>query len=200
MSYCSLDEAFLGPANQMAPGKKSKKLRIKEPFVPTHLSDVPAVERPPSAEVLTAPPASSAKLEGPATDDFFPLPGDTETDSWENAFMLEPDFAKTHRQVPHTPAPVDGKSTLWRQIPVPHDTKESNVTPVPNEISHRLDTLTRQLESLSMPTPMQSTAELFLFVAIGLLLLLALDTLLRFATTMAIQKQRGGVRIRGRVR
>jgi hypothetical protein len=31
---------------------------------------------------------------------------------------------------------------------------------------------------------MQGTAELFLFVAIGLLLLLAIDTLLRYATTM----------------
>jgi hypothetical protein len=39
---------------------------------------------------------------------------------------------------------------------------------------------------------MQSTAELFLFVAIGLLLLLAVDTLLRFSASLTHRKQMGG--------
>jgi hypothetical protein len=64
---------------------------------------------------------------------------------------------------------------------------------VPAELSARLDALTRQLESLTTPAPLQSTAELFLFVAIGLLVLLAIDTLLRFAVRMAS----GAVRMSG---
>jgi hypothetical protein len=71
---------------------------------------------------------------------------------------------------------------------------------IPSEVSQRLETLTRQLESLTTPSPMQGTAELFLFVAIGLLLLLAIDTLLRFAVSVASatgatgRKMMGGAR------
>jgi hypothetical protein len=87
---------------------------------------------------------------------------------------------------------------LWRQIPQPAVAAGTMLTPgaIPAEISARLDQLTRQLENLTGPAPMQSTAELFLFVAIGLLLLLALDTLLRFATGMnGGKRMRGGARI-----
>jgi hypothetical protein len=78
---------------------------------------------------------------------------------------------------------VNGQSTLWRQIPEPVPANQPVVAaPVPSEINKRLDALTRQLESLTTPTPLQSTAELFLFVAIGLLILLAIDSLLRFAS------------------
>ena len=58
----------------------------------------------------------------------------------------------------------------------------------PSDIHQRLDTLTKQLEALTTVTPMQSTAELFLFIAIGLLFLLAMDTLLRCATSVALSK------------
>jgi hypothetical protein len=56
------------------------------------------------------------------------------------------------------------------------------------DINQRLDTLTKQLEALTTVTPMQSTAELFLFIAIGLIFLLAMDTLLRCATNIALSK------------
>jgi hypothetical protein len=201
MSYCSLDEAFLGPANTMASGKKHKKYRIKEPNVPTQLPDVPSFDKKPdTSEVLTSSPATGQRLQGvQPMEEFFPLPGDTGTDSWENAFVLEPDFAKINKNPIQTS--VEGKSTLWREIPVPPPVKEE-LAPVPNEVSSRLDTLTRQLDSLTLPSPMQTTAELFLFVAIGLLLLLALDTLLRFATTFATRQRGGGrsYRVRGRFR
>ena len=59
---------------------------------------------------------------------------------------------------------------------------------VPADINQRLDTLTKQLEALTTVTPMQSTAELFLFIAIGLIFLLAMDTLLRCATNVALSK------------
>jgi hypothetical protein len=147
---------------------------------------------------LESPQSGGAKLNGSgvALDDMFPLPGETaDTESWERAFMLEPDWTKTHSMkniVGGTPAPLNGAPTLWRQIPEPIGLTSSPsssmiepMVPIPSELNRRLDALTRQLESLTTPTPLQSTAELFLFVAIGLLLLLAIDTLLRYATKMS---------------
>jgi hypothetical protein len=123
---------------------------------------------------------------------------------------------------PDGSVPVGGKPTLWRQVPVPVLPAQPQngatsllsqqpapfqggsmgvapiqtpglLAPVPTELSQRLDVLTRQLESLTAPTRLQGTAELFLFVAIGLLLLLAIDTLLRFAVAAGSRvAQRGG--------
>jgi hypothetical protein len=125
-----------------------------------------------------------------------------EPEAWQKAFLLN------DIQVPKPTFSVQGKPTLWRSIqkpvgaagdsfssaassssssvivnPLGHGPSE--LAPIPDEISRRLDSLTRQLDSLVTPTPMQGTAELFLFVAIGLLLLLAIDTLLRYATASA---------------
>jgi hypothetical protein len=189
-AYCSLEDAFLVPG----PVPKKKKSRTKE--IPAELSgdlDRSSYRKPPPAEVLessheSAPPATANSTE------FFPLPGNTtEPDAWEKAFMLQPDWAKTHG-MPSVSAfssnnamAVDGKSTLWRKIPVPQETESAQSTQF-SEMNARLEELTRQLESLSIPTPVQSTAELFLFVAIGLMILLSIDTLLRFATTMATKR------------
>ena len=103
---------------------------------------------------------------------------------------------------------VTGKPTLWRSPPTTAMAKVSaalsNAAPggtygsalgatapgsyQPTDINQRLDALTKQLEALTTVTPMQSTAELFLFIAIGLLFLLAMDTLLRCATSVALSK------------
>ena len=222
-----MEEAFVGPlvaggGAPMFPGQKPPKQKrrkdgvVVENFVP---QVPPAPDRqvtpPPAPEVLRGPSAEEQtpmgavqQLEsGNPLQDFFPLPGDTaSTDEWAKAFTLEPSTN------PGIPVPrfdgsisVAGKPTLWRQIPVPPVAPGElapagqgvTMAPAPSEITHRLDTLTRQLEALTAPTPMQSTAELFLFVAIGLLLLLAIDTLLRFASSVA---QRGAGVIRGGAR
>jgi hypothetical protein len=146
---------------------------------------------------------------------FFPLPGTTaNTEEWEKAFMLEPTqnamaFPPTRTVTQNLGAsvgwqnngwkrPVDGKNTLWRSIPeaaAPLADYES----APGSLQQRLDDLTKKLDSLTgTSTPMNGTAELFLFVAIGLLLLLAIDTLLRFAASLAGRKQSGGSRMRVR--
>jgi hypothetical protein len=117
------------------------------------------------------------------------MQSDNEPEAWQKAFLLN------DIQVPKPTFSVQGKPTLWRSIQKPivaageavaatSSTVVSTLAPIPDEISRRLDSLTRQLDSLVTPTPMQGTAELFLFVAIGLLLLLAIDTLLRYATTL----------------
>lgn len=241
MSYCSLAEAFTGPAAGPPAGSAAAKAqkrhkRAKEGFVPAALSGAPDPDRisvplvPPTSELLQGPPSSSGQPAGDGVklDDLFPLPGETgESEEWEKAFTLEgsrtpgPASAPGSASASSGPAsaaataaatawvrpdgsvPVAGKSTLWRQIPVPPPVQElapaygsSAMSSLPSEITHRLDSLSRQLETLSAPSPMQSTAELFLFVAIGLLILLAVDTLLRFAVAIA-SKQFGGGRGRG---
>lgn len=214
MSFCSLDEAFAGPNMAATGGKKKSKQRngsskegsldrTTEGFVPSALSGTPDPDRPsvtpppPANDVLTGPPMdkSVAQMErGSALklDDLFPLPGETGgADEWEKAFTLDGTRVPSLR-----PAAVSGGPTLWRQaaalVPRPSSPMEpvsgsgisDTLASIPNDVSHRLETLTRQLESLTAPSPMQGTAELFLFVAIGLMMLLAIDTLLRFAVSV----------------
>lgn len=142
-----------------------------------------------------------------ALNDFFPLPGETaEPEEWAKAFTLE-GSQMPQMMRPDGSVPVGGKSTLWRKVPVPTGVSPSSsssvigtpithslTTSLPTDIQSRLDALTKQLDSLTTATPMQSTAELFLFIAIGLLFLLAIDTLLRCATSVALAKtgQKGG--------
>jgi hypothetical protein len=216
--FCSMDEAFVGPLGGAAmvplfPGQKPpKQKRRKDAMtVVEPLSGTPAPEAlnsGGSGGSTAGPSGPIQNLEsGAALQDFFPLPGETAgNEDWTKAFTLEPSSA------PGVPAPrfdgsvpVDGKATLWRQIPTPPVAVNElapaavmSASAVPVDITQRLDTLTRQLEALTMPAPMQSTAELFLFIAIGLMLLLAIDTLLRFASSMAHSSgsslMRGGAR------
>jgi hypothetical protein len=228
--FCSIDEAFSGPVVPMPPSKKKKTRSNRESSsvvegfsnAPPQLSSNPMENM---GELLqSAPPAAApaTKLESAAGGgDFFPLPGDTaDTEEWAKAFSLQPSQLPapksgwtsytTNGSINTNHGVVDGKSTLWRQAatesPIPSSTPLSDlVAPVPSEIHRRLEQLTRQIESLTTPTPLQSTAELFLFVAIGLILLLAIDTLLRFATSViskgsarhiSIPRIRGGGRFR----
>jgi hypothetical protein len=218
--FCSLDEAF-GPV-QPGTGKKVKKTTSRkdgeepagvEGFVPSQLPPGPSGMDPdrPAARPGPAPPAmhgasaSGMRLEaGSGAQEFFPLPGETaQPDEWAKAFMLEPSQAAAVIQPQISrfrgpsaireaaPVPVNGLPTLWRDA-------TASIAPISSDISARLDTLTKQLDSLTSPSPMQSTAELFLFVAIGLLILLAIDSILRFATSMVSRNgggsQRGGFR------
>lgn len=212
MSYCALDEAFLTAADQ-TPLKRHKKVR---PKVPGALPDVPQETTEKVDDVLAAP------ISSPDVD-FFPASGNPGGDSWETAFKVENDYAKT---VQRPVFDVDGKNTLWRKIDTPSipigpssasasALSGSMDAPTYNQslwkdMNKRLDTLTKQLENLTVSSPgPQSTAELFLFVAIGLILLLAIDTLLRFATAAKASSlypspsMAGGARLfrsRGRIR
>ena len=209
-AFCSLEDAFAGP---VMPAKK-KKTRGSgreapigiETFVPSPLPGIPQTDPdrqilpPPPAEVLKSPSGAVGKLESAiALQEFFPLPGETAApEEWQKAFTLEPSILP---RIDGSVA-VDGQSTLWRQIPVPRGSageEPTTLAVVPPDVHQRLDALTRQLESLTAPTPLQSTAELFLFVAIGLLVLLAMDTLLRFATSMATRLSQKGGTWRGRI-
>lgn len=222
MSFCALEEAFTGPV--MPPpsvmGKQAKRTKkLREMFTPGSLPAAPDPDRPtapppPANDIMTGPPTDKVPTEGPGVklDSLFPLPGETgEVESWEKAFTL--DGSQLQVPAPTRPdgsAAVSGQPTLWRQIvtrnggapgslaAVPTRAVES-LAGVPSEINQRLEALTRQLESLTAPAPLQSTAELFLFVAIGLLILLAIDTLLRFSVSLVEKRmgQSGGVRLRG---
>lgn len=205
--FCSLDEAFAGPS---VPVKKEKeKKRDKE-----KRSEAPPEPKAPAFTQASKPEATSSSF------NFFPLPGETaDSEEWDKAFTLEgsnlprpdnsPHVANKQSQKPtqivepeewatsfqmgsrpDNSVPVAGRSTLWREIP----TVQNPPSSFTSDINHRLDELARKLETFTTGSPMQSTAELFLFVAIGLIFLLAIDTLLRFATNIALATKRGGYR------
>ena len=214
MSYCAIEEAFAPLVPGGATSKKQKKMRsiivpsapagsdaevvansMSEPTPKAPVDPDRPAERPePSNDVLASPGhglQSRLEAAGSGSSDFFPMQSDGgEPEAWQKAFLLN------DIQVPKPTFSVQGRPTMWRSIQKPvMDTRNavaaasssvvSALAPIPDEISRRLDSLTRQLDSLVTPTPMQGTAELFLFVAIGLLLLLAIDTLLRYATATA---------------
>jgi hypothetical protein len=199
-AFCSLDEAFSGPVMPLPGGKKKKDKSHKEGFVPGPLSGSPLSGSPDMnrgiPEAMAPPPDNGSKPESAAAlHDFFPLPGETaEPEEWAKAFSLE----GSNMPRPDGAVSVAGKSTLWRKIPVAASASAS-VAIAPNhsmaagsDVYQRLDALTKQLDSLTSASPMQSTAELFLFIAIGLLFLLAIDTLLRCATSIALAAQGRG--------
>jgi hypothetical protein len=155
--------------------------------------DRPA-QRPPPANDILSSPASNGRLDSLSSSpsDFFPMQGNNaEPEAWQKAFLL----GDMSSSVQKPSFQVDQKPTLWRSITKPVTSAISSTStafvdtlaPItgPDEIGRRLDSLSKQLDSLTFVTPMQNTAELFLFVAIGLLLLLAIDTLLRYATATA---------------
>ena len=201
-AFCSIEEAFAGPKSKSSHKKSSSSSSRsvgKEHFVPEAISGSPDSEK--TVPEPMGPPSSamSGKVGAVALNDFFPLPGESaQTDEWAKAFTLEPSNMPPMLR-PDGSAPVAGQSTLWRKVPVPAATATVAATPLTyaspsgptSDIQSRLDALSKQLDSLTTVTPMQSTAELFLFVAIGLLFLLAIDTLLRFATTIALSKKGG---------
>ena len=215
-AFCSLDEAFTAPITKSKHKKSSRSSAGKEQFVPGPLSGSPTQDSVP--EPMGPPSSSMGKPDanGLALQDFFPLPGESaEPDEWAKAFTLEgsqmPQIMRPEGPLPYGAgsgsASVSGstKPTLWRTPPTTaaavRSAALSNAAPGhtygsaleytgsgPSDIHQRLDTLTKQLEALTTVTPMQSTAELFLFIAIGLLFLLAMDTLLRCATSVALSK------------
>ena len=190
-------------------GKKKKDRSHKEGFVPGPLSGSPLSGSPDMnrgvPEAMAPPPDNASKPESAvALHDFFPLPGETaEPEEWAKAFSLE----GSNMPRPDGAVSVAGKSTLWRKVPVPAPATSALGLPasVPmhsmaagSDVHQRLDALTKQLDSLTSASPMQSTAELFLFIAIGLLFLLAIDTLLRCATSIALATQgRSGSSVSG---
>jgi hypothetical protein len=206
--YCSLDDAFNGP--MIPPGANAaskKKKKMKEPMTGSQTVFVPGepdrfAEKPSIPnDVLESPQtqAQAKPIVPNMEDNFFPLPGETSTpDAWQKAFMLEPDWTKSHSMSNGSDTiSVDGKPTLWRQIalgsshgpvPVPSSMPSTSVqSKAYPDIQRRLDEITQQIEAIAIPTHLQSTAELFLFVAIGLVLLLAIDILLKYATIMALR-------------
>ena len=201
-------------AAQFSTGDDSGKDTLEQEMVSKE-PDRHAMRPPPATDILSTP-ATNGRLDsiGSSSSDFFPVQGNNaEPEAWQKAFLLGDMSSQVQKPV----FQVDQKQTLWRSIPKQVTSAISSTSsafvdtlaPItgPDEIGRRLESLTKQLDSLTAVSPMQNTAELFLFVAIGLLLLLAIDTLLRYATASAtasattastpLQVMSGGGRGRG---
>jgi hypothetical protein len=208
--YASVDEAFamLTPDFEAQTAKMKAKERKKRQ-VPSALVSTPASAQqtePSAVSSIQEPeiaPVTTAHLPAAATalNEAFSLPGETASpDEWTKAFTLAPSSIAFSGFSGFSG--VDGKSTSWRKQPVPIQSSSSSLQAVPIasnslsnlplDIQRRFDQLAQQLEGLTSSTPMQNTAELFLFIAIGLLFILAIDSLLRFATSMVLRAQSGG--------
>ena len=200
--------------------KSSKRKKHREGVAPGQLTstpdpDRPAAPPPPANDILSGPPVDNMPTDsagGVSLDGLFPMPGETgDIEEWEKAFTLE--GSRLPQPAPAVMSPqmvradgslsVAGQPTLWRQIASPMSGAVSSLSgmaatipeklaTVPSEINRQLENLTRQLEALTTPTPLQGTAELFLFVAIGLLILLAIDTMLRFAVSLSERRIMAG--------
>jgi len=188
---------------------KPRRERTLEPFVPappTGDPDRPAQRPDPSTSDLLQGPLPPVQGNGRLDPhqsprnggELFPFPGETtEPEEWARAFTLEGSGFPPVKSMGGA-IPVDGQPTLWRQVPVPVGSQPVELSRESvAEIHRRLDKLTKQLEEMGVATPWvpsSTNADLFLFVAIGLLFLLAIDTLLRFATarTVVTVKSSGG--------
>lgn len=209
-----------GRGGDTKPPKKKKHREgfAPGPLASSPDPDRPAVPPPPANDILTGPPVERAvpteSAGGVSLEGLFPMPGETgDVEEWEKAFTLE----GSRLPPPAAPSPpvapppmvradgslsVAGQPTLWRQIASPTGASNTigsmaaagaeKLGAIPSEINRQLENLTRQLESLTTPTPLQGTAELFLFVAIGLLILLAIDTMLRFAVSLSERRIMAG--------
>ena len=225
--YCSIDDAFSGSIMPPGVKKKKKTKEYMTGSVsgtgaapgsgstPVFVPGEPDrfAEKIPMTNDVLESPQSQSKTVVPSTEDtFFPLPGDTASpEAWQKAFMLEPDWTKMHnitdtKYRPDGTTSVDGQPTLWRHIPsyMPQQQQQqqpqTQIQSIPSkfpDIQKRLDDITQQIEALTIPTHLQSTAELFLFVAIGLVLLLAIDILLKYATVMAMRSANVESRVGG---
>jgi hypothetical protein len=234
MSYASLDEAF--PAfNEGAPTKKQKKTKKflsqppPEPLVVE--PDRPGARPPKDVEVLHNKPDENTKTTSASNflvaapdpaEDYFPYPLGSDTDT--NAFMLQPDWSTQFAiksstgnvaETPIAPAtPVDGYSTLWRNIPDPQfgegDLRKKGVNGVAidSELREKIDKIIARLDSheYTSDSPRDTFSEILLFIFFGVLIILILDLFFRsqqnalFSAFSMSMKQRGGGALSGRQR
>jgi hypothetical protein len=208
MSYASLDEAFPsideGPPTKKT--KKSKKGQRPEPLIIE--PDRPA-ERPSSdVEVMKGPVADNTRTSSPSNylvaapdpaEDYFPYPLGADKDT--GAFMLQPDWAsqfalkmgvKHQAETPVAPAvtPIDGYSTLWRNIPDPKlgtaneagrsRSDVTNAIGVDDDIREKVDQILKRLDGQEYKTAERDTfSEILLFVFLGVAIILLLDLFFR---------------------
>ena len=198
--FCSLEEAFSGPeAPVKEKDKKKRRHAMEQTSAAASASTTTGSPSPPSQPNIPppmgAPPAAitpaGGRLQATDNDAGFPLPGESaDGEAWTKAFTLEPSMHAASTLAP-PPWSVQGAPTLWREAAAAfpafpatavHPPSQIQAAPMNMDFTQRLDRLTKQLDALTGGSnSMNGTAELFLFVAVGLILLLAIDTLLRFA-------------------
>lgn len=208
MSYASLDEAFpsISEGPPVKKSKKSKKGIRPEPLIIE--PDRPAERPPADVEILKGTVAENTRTSSASNylvaapdpaEDYFPYPLGSDSDT--GAFMLKPDWAsqfalkmgvKHQAETPAAPAvtPVDGYSTLWRNVPDPKfglasDSGSSsrgatNAVGIEDDIREKVDKILKRLDSQEYKTVERDTfSEILLFILLGVAIILLLDLFLR---------------------
>lgn len=208
MSYASLDEAFPS-IDEGPPTKKTKKSKRGQRPEPLIIEPDRPAERPPTdVEVLKGTVAENSRTSSPSNylvaapdpaEDYFPYPLGADKDT--GGFMLQPDWASQFAlkmgvnqkaETPVAPAvtPIDGYSTLWRNVPDPkYGTASDSGTPrrdatnaigVNDEIREKVDQILKRLDGQEYKTVERDTfSEILLFVFLGVAIILLLDLFFR---------------------
>jgi len=238
MSYASLDEAFPsmseGATSGQIPTKKSKKSKKglrPEPLIVE--PDRPAERPPVDVPVLGGTTAENTRMTSQSNylvaapdpaEDYFPYPLGADNDT--NAFMLQPDWAaqfalnkgiKQHSETPIAPSvtPVDGYSTLWRNVPDPKygsasdsgraSRDSTNAIGIEDDLREKIDKILERLDTHEYKVQGERDAfsEILLFILLGVAIILLLDLFFRsqqyalaHMLTSSIGPQRGGARVR----
>lgn len=214
MSYASLDEAFPsmseGATSGQIPTKKSKKSKKGSRPEPLIVEPDRPAERPPvdvpvlggtTAENTRSTSQSNYLVAAPdPAEDYFPYPLGADNDT--NAFMLQPDWAaqfalnkgiKRHSETPIAPSvtPIDGYSTLWRNVPDPkygsasdsgRSVKDStNAIGIEDDLREKIDKILDRLDTHEYKVQGERDAfsEILLFILLGVAIILLLDLFFR---------------------
>ena len=130
------------------------------------------------------------------SEDYFPYPLGADADKSE--YMLQPDWTQQiynkgighHSETPIAPpTPVDGYSTLWRNIPNPMNDDEYNQrkrtdatdTSVKDDLREKVDRILQRLDSqeYKLAGAKDTFSEILLFIFIGVIIILMLDLFFR---------------------
>jgi len=182
--------------------KKRSSRNIVEPAVIE--PDRPGVRPPADVELLRGSPNENVKSTSLSnylvaaddpSEDYFPYP--LGSDSEKSDYMLSPDWTKQifskgighHSETPIAPpTPVDGYSTLWKNIPNPmlddyEQNKRTDATDVSvqDDLRDKVDRILQRLDSqeYKLSSARDTFSEILLFIFLGVIIILLLDLFFR---------------------
>jgi len=162
--------------------------------------DVPVLGGTPAENTRTTSQSNYLVAAPDPAEDYFPYPLGADNDT--NAFMLQPDWAaqfalnkgiKRNSETPIAPSvtPVDGYSTLWRNVPDPKygaasdsgraSKDTTNAIGIEDDLREKIDKILDRLDTHEYKVQGERDAfsEILLFILLGVAIILLLDLFFR---------------------